>query len=154
MPLYAAAILTVKDGNVMLAETLKTLKNQRGWSNQKLADAANLPVDTVNKILSGSTKNPNTDTLRRLADALEVTLDDLYSPSAPAPREDAAAAGGSLAAFYAAALDTQRRVYETAIAEARTDKRRWFVVSIVLIAFVMFLLGWDITHPDMGYIRY
>ena len=38
------------------------------------------------------------------------------------------------------------------------EKNRWIhVLSIivgVVVVFILFVLAWDITHPDMGYIQY
>ena len=72
----------------MLGERIKALKTAKGWTTQQLADAAGLPPDTINKIISGATKNPNFDTLRRLASALDTTVDKLMEGIRIGPPEE------------------------------------------------------------------
>lgn len=57
-------------------EKIAYYKKQKGFTNKDLADAANLPISTVEKIVSGRTKDPKLITLKSIADALGCTLDD------------------------------------------------------------------------------
>ena len=52
---------------------------ESGLSRHELADKANLPYDTVKRIVSGKTLNPTIDTLDRLSEALGKTLGDLLA---------------------------------------------------------------------------
>ena len=52
---------------------------ESGLSRHELADKANLPYDTVKRIVSGKTLNPTIDTLYRLSEALGKTLGDLLA---------------------------------------------------------------------------
>ena len=76
-------------------EQLKRLREERGLSQVKLAARADLNPATVNQIERGA-RNASPGTLRKLADALGVSLVDLIEgnyPKAPAPQpslEDAA----------------------------------------------------------------
>ena len=141
-----------------VAETLKALQEQTGMTTAELAAKANLPVDTINKIRSGTTRNPSTDTLQRLAGALGVSLDHLVTGSLPETANTAnpPKTGGTeaLLQFYLAALNSQKDAYDTALKHANEDKRRWFYVALALIVFIVFVLVWDITHPTMGYVQY
>lgn len=61
----------------MLAKRVKELRNQKGWSQQKLAEKASLAFNTITKIEQGLAKHPNLKTLIKLADVLGVGLDEL-----------------------------------------------------------------------------
>ena len=61
----------------MLAENIKTFRKQRGLSQEELAREADVTYSTLIKLESGSNKNPTVKTLQQIAQALDVTLDDL-----------------------------------------------------------------------------
>ena len=61
----------------MYLKNLKALRNQKGWSQEKLAREANISYHTVIKLEQSVIKNPRIETVIKLADALEVSLDEL-----------------------------------------------------------------------------
>ena len=61
----------------MYLKNLKALRNQKGWSQEKLAREANISYHTVIKLEQSGIKNPRIETVIKLADALEVSLDKL-----------------------------------------------------------------------------
>lgn len=60
-----------------IGETIKKYRKKRGISQDVLSKKANLAFHTIAKIEAGSTPNPRIETVKRIADALGVTLDDL-----------------------------------------------------------------------------
>jgi transcriptional regulator with XRE-family HTH domain len=65
------------DPSEMFKKRLKIVREElRKWSQSELADRAGLPPSSIAHFESGSRK-PSFDTLRRLANALEVTTDYL-----------------------------------------------------------------------------
>lgn len=58
-------------------ERLKKRKKELGWSNQKVAKEANVPVGTVNKIFSGATKYPRNETMHAIIKAMGLGYYDL-----------------------------------------------------------------------------
>jgi transcriptional regulator with XRE-family HTH domain len=65
------------DPSEIFRERLKTAREElRKWSQSELAGRAGLPPSSIAHFESGSRK-PSFDTLRRLANALEVTTDYL-----------------------------------------------------------------------------
>ena len=60
----------------LFQERLKAARGLRQWSQGKLAETAGLPPSSIAHFESGSRK-PSFDTLRRIANALEVTTDYL-----------------------------------------------------------------------------
>ena len=61
----------------MLAKRMKEFRNQKGWSQQKLAEKTGLSFNTITKIEQGVGDSPTLKTLLKLADAFDVTLDEL-----------------------------------------------------------------------------
>ena len=61
----------------MLAKRLKECRKIKGWTQQKLAEKTSLSFNTITKIEQGIGNSPTLKTLIKLADALDVGLDDL-----------------------------------------------------------------------------
>lgn len=59
-----------------LATKIKALRNQKGMSQETLADESGLSLRTIQRIEKGET-NPTGESLKRLANALNVTSDEL-----------------------------------------------------------------------------
>lgn len=62
-----------------LSITLNYYKKKLKLTNEKIAAMASIPVQTIERISSGRTKNPNLKTLRALASVFECSLDDLMN---------------------------------------------------------------------------
>jgi transcriptional regulator with XRE-family HTH domain len=62
--------------NIDLAKKIKELRTRKGFSQDELAETAQINLRTVQRIESGETE-PRGDTLKRLANALSVTSDEL-----------------------------------------------------------------------------
>lgn len=62
--------------NTELAQKIKELRIRKGLSQEKLAETAQINLRTVQRIESGETE-PRGDTLKRIANALNVTPDEL-----------------------------------------------------------------------------
>jgi len=56
---------------------IKKYRNKLGISQDVLSKRANLAFHTIAKIEAGSTPDPRIETVKKIADALGVTLDDL-----------------------------------------------------------------------------
>ena len=54
----------------MTIEEMQRRKKEFGYSNEKLAELSGVPLGTVQKVMSGSTKSPRQGTLEALARAL------------------------------------------------------------------------------------
>jgi transcriptional regulator with XRE-family HTH domain len=61
----------------MYLKKLKALRNQKGWSQEKLAQEAGISYHTLIKLEQSGIKNPRIETVIKLADALSVSLDEL-----------------------------------------------------------------------------
>jgi len=61
----------------MYLKNLVTLRKQKGWSQEKLAQEAGISYNTLIKLERNGIKNPKIETVIKLADALSVSLDEL-----------------------------------------------------------------------------
>ena len=63
--------------NQNLANNIKKLREAKGLSQEKLARLADVANNTLIKMESGENKNPTLDTLKKVAKAFGVSVDDL-----------------------------------------------------------------------------
>ncbi|WP_052496191.1 helix-turn-helix domain-containing protein [Pedobacter lusitanus] len=62
--------------NTEISQKIKELRNRKGFSQEQLAETANINLRTVQRIEAGETE-PRGDTLKRIANALNVAPDEL-----------------------------------------------------------------------------
>jgi transcriptional regulator with XRE-family HTH domain len=62
-----------------LANNIKKLREAKGLSQEKLARLADVANNTLIKMESGENKNPTLDTLKKVAKAFGVSVDDLIN---------------------------------------------------------------------------
>ena len=55
---------------------LRQLRRLKGWTQQELADAAGLALDTISDLERGA-REPRPHTMRRIAQALGVRIQDI-----------------------------------------------------------------------------
>jgi len=60
-----------------LSKNLKKMRLQKGLSQDRLAKLADIANNTIIKIEQGENNNPTLDTLKKIAKALEVSVDEL-----------------------------------------------------------------------------
>ena len=63
--------------NQNLAKNIERLRKAKGLSQEKLARLADVDNNTLIKMESGENQNPTLDTLKKVAKALGVSVDDL-----------------------------------------------------------------------------
>lgn len=60
-----------------IGNNIRKYRNKLGISQDVLSKRANLAFHTIAKIEAGSTPDPRIETVKKIADALGVSLDDL-----------------------------------------------------------------------------
>lgn len=63
----------------MWLDNLKELKKNKGMTCKQLSLDTNIPESTIKRIFSGDTDNPYVDTVRRIAIALDSSLDEIFA---------------------------------------------------------------------------
>jgi transcriptional regulator with XRE-family HTH domain len=66
-----------KSSGNKLAEIVKKLREEKGLSQEKLARLADVSNNTIVNIEAGKQNNPTIETLKRIAKALEISVDEL-----------------------------------------------------------------------------
>ena len=61
----------------IISKNLKKLRKKAGLSQDQLARKANIPYSTYLKVESGYTPNPSIQALVNIAEALQVTIDQI-----------------------------------------------------------------------------
>ena len=61
----------------IIAENIKKYRNKLGVSQDRLSKLADVTYNTIIKIESGANRNPTIETLAKIANALNVGVDDL-----------------------------------------------------------------------------
>ncbi len=146
---------------------LKELKDKRGMTNQDIAELSQIPLATVNRILSGQTPNPTFESVAEIVIALNGSLDELVgirSPDEiPVPTMTERAIDG-----YQQLLDEKDKrlaekddtimTYKEAVKNLRKEKTRILSFiggfsGLVLVTLVTILLV-DAFNGAWGYFRY
>jgi DNA-binding XRE family transcriptional regulator len=60
-----------------IAKNIKKYRAKLGISQDKLSKLAGITLHTITKIESGATPDPRIETVKKIADALGVSIDDL-----------------------------------------------------------------------------
>lgn len=61
-----------------MGEKIKELREKRGWTQEQLAEKAGLSRVAISLIETGKTKEVMSGTIKALALALEVPVDDIF----------------------------------------------------------------------------
>lgn len=61
----------------MLAHNIRKFRSKKGFSQEKLARLADISNATLVKIEAGTAKEPTITTISKIADALEISIDEL-----------------------------------------------------------------------------
>ena len=154
---------------------LKKRKTELGLTNRELATMSGVPYGTVCRLLSKENYTPNLQTLKDLAKALDVSIDDIVGlsespketdlpaeeitqpsendssdPIEPAKTEERIEAVVSSAVrAYEMLLDERQRELE--------NKDQWikrlFVACCVLMGIIVGILILDILNPSIGFFQ-
>lgn len=60
-----------------ISKNLRKLREDKGLSQEKLARLSDVANNTVVKIEAGKNQNPTLDTLKKIAKALNISIDEL-----------------------------------------------------------------------------
>lgn len=67
----------ITSNKTSLAKKIESLRKKQGLSQEKLARLANVSNNTIINIEAGININPTIETLRKIATALSVSVEDL-----------------------------------------------------------------------------
>lgn len=125
----------------MLSTRLKELKDQRKLTNQQLSDLSGVPVGTINRIMAGQTDNPSFQTVCDMVMAMGGSLDELAGIQTPGGGEPSPPGEDLI------------RLYERTIEGKEKWLYRLFFLCCALVAVLLGVLIYDLTHPMVGFFR-
>ena len=152
---------------------LKKRKVKLGLSNRELATMSGVPYGTVCRLLSKEDYTPNLQTLKDLAKALDMSIDDIVGlsetpeaaeqpseeenlPSETVPAEQPDPAGPEEAAE--AVVSSAIRAYEMLLEERQKEldaKDLWlhrlFILCCILVGVIIAVLIFDLLNPSVGF---
>lgn len=142
-----------------IADDLRAIKERRGITVSQWSAVSGVPQDTINKILSGSTKNPSYQTVCDLISALGGNLDILAVLGGT--EEPHAAIEDMIRQMYEAQIADIQKANEAhlhtkdqQIAELIRSKRILSLALTVAIIILLIVLGFDLANGSMGMVRY
>jgi len=60
-----------------ISKNIRRIRQEKGMSQDRLYKKADMAFHTIAKIESGATPDPRVETVKKIADALGVSIDDL-----------------------------------------------------------------------------
>jgi len=61
----------------MIGQNIRNFRKKKGFSQEKLARSADISLNTLTKLESGFATKPTIQTIKKIADALGVKIDEL-----------------------------------------------------------------------------
>jgi transcriptional regulator with XRE-family HTH domain len=79
---------SIKEGDISMGlDKIEEYKKKLGLTSAELAEKAGIPKTTLDKILSGVTKDPKLETLKAIARVLGLSLDEFDDRDIPKSNE-------------------------------------------------------------------
>lgn len=156
-----------------MIEKLKQLKEKSHMTNQQIAEKSNVPESTVARIFSGKTPNPTIATVLSMARAMGGSAADLINEDDGAKTSSETEDGSIVSSNDNEANASEQDVppvesnpfdmkyYEDIInfyKNSLKKKDEWiarlFWCLLAIMAFILFILIFDILHPNFGFVKY
>lgn len=153
-----------------IADNLKYWMDVKHVTTAQVSKKCGVPESTITKIRTRVTLSPNMETLKCLAKALDITVNDLVDDpiledeelrdllpkSLPGPSEE-------LLSQILTTLRNQRIANDRSISELRKDRNTWRKIALFALAILIpislatlvltAVTYWDLCHLDRGFIR-
>ena len=113
---------------IMFSKNLKTLRKQKGFSQEELASRLHVVRQTISK-WEKNLSVPDADTLIRLAEILEVSVSELLGSKIENENEN-----GNVTNDVAEQLS---RINEQLAMKNRRSRRIWKAIAIILVVFFL-----------------
>lgn len=127
------------DSSNLIFEKVNALKEESGMSFEEISIKSKVPLTTVKRYFKERPTSPGFLPLSAIIVALDGSVDEVLGlipqPQKPINNEFT-------------------RQLQSDLWYERKQKRHWIAAFIFLVAFDLALIIFDITHPDLGYIRY
>lgn len=135
-----------------IIDGINARKTALGMTNQQISDASGVPKSTVDRVLRKDTENPTITVILPIADAVGYDFSSRNTEQLP-DRDGDSQYIRHIISMYESQIAAQERQYNLVTAE----KNRWIqLLSLIvglLVLGILFILIYDITHPDIGWFQ-
>lgn len=153
----------------ILVNEINARMNADNLTRQNVADLCDVPLGTLNRLLSGNTDDVKSYTCFKIAKGLNISLDaiaDISPPSLPPSGTPAHSPcdycrdHGQIAILREVIattndnLTTQAAYHQRTAARLAKEKRVLFTCLMLVVLFVFALFAIDILNPTVGWFRY
>lgn len=144
-------------------EKFKERKKEINIKNAEIAALSNIPLSTVNRFFSGENPNPSFANIAGIALVLGISLDELIGMKEPNESPINSRVESTITSYAELLKEKDMRIEEkdAIILEMSKDKKKYqkerslFLGAIAcLVAFVAFVLLFDLMNGHFGYFRY
>ena len=136
-----------------VGERIKARKHELGITANDLQERSGVPLDTINNIVYGRTTDPRTESLAKIAQALDISLDYIVfgkdRDPLPQKKEEHQASHFDIERYIQIVNDSHTRETEARckakdeiIDEMRKSHDFWRKLSCILIGFLGAILVW------------
>lgn len=151
-----------------LISAVNNFMEENGATRQNVADLCDVPIGTLNRLLSGNTDDIKSITYFKVAKGLNISLDSIAgitdegSKPSPVPTLDMCDHCRTHGQIYTlnetirrltTDWGTQADIYKNLISSLTRDKRILFFCFIIVVAFVFILFSIDLMIPTVGWFR-
>lgn len=156
--------------DVLIKDLCRERKNTLNYTNQEIADEANMSVNTVNTYFSNASKAPSVYTVGPICAALGVSLDKYFGIKSEESPVEQSEQLSRISILEKRCQDFEKDIAhlndiinlkDMAIKDAREEVRRrrpiiyllLFLSILTVGAFIAYLLHFDLTNPSYGLFR-
>lgn len=142
---------------------LRELKKEKGLTNEDIAELADVPENTVAKIMSGTTQDPRFESVARIIIALGGSVDQILGLAKEDP-DPIPSRVENVVSNYADLLkekdirlaekDKTIETYKEAVKNLRKEKSHILCFIGVFVALIILILLFDLLNGNIGYFRY
>ncbi len=143
--------------DIFIKDLCKERKDTLRYTNQKIADDANMSVHTVNSYFSSASKAPSVYTVGPICAALGVSLDKYFGISQKETPEEASEKLARIAKLEQQCHDLKRDVEhkdEIASLQRATIKKLQTAIVILAAVALAYFIRFDVLNPNVGLIRW
>lgn len=142
---------------ILIKDLCKERKSILNYTNQTIADHANISVNTVNTYFSSASKAPSVYTVGPICAALGVSLDKYFgikpedTPAELSEQQD-----------RIADLEQKNRDFERDLAykaeigrmQRATIRKLQFVVIVLALVALVYFIRFDVLNPNYGLVKW
>ena len=136
----------------VIIDGINARKQAMNMTNQQVSDESGIPKSTVDRVLRKDTENPSVQVILAIAEAVGYEFGVPAAAQAPEVVLDNPHFRHVIT-MYEKQIADMRRDHN----RERTEKNRWIktlaMIVAILVCGILFVLIYDITHPDVGWFQ-